>query len=87
MNEQALTTPWTWRDRLRFKLFPSEICPLPAAPPTWQDVVVVTTVVTLSFRARLNVLLSGRLKVETRTVTENLVGGTVTASVGYPVWK
>lgn len=89
MTEQAggnycSTTPWTWRDRLRFKLFPSEPCPLPAAPAQFEDCLVVTTMVYLSWRDRLRVLVVGWMRVETRTVTEHRVGASVTASVAYP---
>jgi len=85
-NEEnyCTTQPWTWRDRLRHKLFPSNYCPLPPAPASYADVVVVRTVVSLSLIDRVRVLLSGKLTVETRTVTENVVGGTVTGSVAYP---
>lgn len=82
-----VNTPLTWRERLRFKLFPSEPCLMPSAPATWADCVVVTTVVSLSFRARIMTFISGKLKVETRTVTENIVGDSKTSSVGYPIWK
>lgn len=78
---------WSWRDRLRFKLFPSQPCSLPRAPAAWKDVVVVTTVVGLSLPDRLRVLVSGMLKVQTRTVTEHIVGQSMTSSVAYPIWK
>lgn len=90
MNEEQayfVDSPWTWRERLRFKLFPSEPCPLPDAPAAWADCVVITTIVHLSVRDRLMLLVSGRIKVETRTVTEHIVGGTKTSSVSYPVWR
>lgn len=77
-------TPWTWRDRLRWKLFPSKLCPLPDADPRYEDVLVVTTMVRLSWPDRLRVLVTGWMLVETRTVTEHRVGGNVTGSVAYP---
>lgn len=86
MNEQNYfsETPWTWRDRLRFRLFPSRHCQLPDAPATYADCVVVTTTAVLSWPDRLRVLLSGCLTIQTKTVTENVVGDTKTASVVYP---
>lgn len=86
MNEQGyyVDTPWTWRERLKWKLFPSRHCELPSAPATYQDCVVVRTVAMLSFADRVRVLLSGRLTIETKTVTENIVGAAVTSSVAYP---
>jgi hypothetical protein len=90
-NEQGgnfyAETPWGWRDRLRFRLFPSQLCPLPEAPATYKDCIVIRTVVVLRFPARLQLLISGRLIVETRTVTENVVGNAVSASVAYPTLK
>jgi hypothetical protein len=77
-------TTWTWRDRLRFKLFPSRHCELPVAPARFADCVVVKTYISLSIVDRLRVLLTGTLVVETKTVTEHMVGGTVTSSVAYP---
>jgi hypothetical protein len=86
MSEQNyfVDTPWTWRERLRFRLFPIRHCELPEAPATYADCVVVKTVTSLSLADRVRVLLSGKLTVETRTVTENIVGGTATSSVAYP---
>lgn len=75
---------WTWRERLRFKLFPVSYCELPAAPATYQDCVVCRTFVAFSFLDRLRVLLTGRVIVETKTVTEHIVGASLTASVAYP---
>lgn len=89
MTEQAyyVDTPWTWREKLQFKLFPSRHCSLPDAPASHLDCIVVRTVVTLSLLDRLRVLWSGRLTVETKTVTEHIVGATTTASVAYPSLK
>ena len=86
MNEQNyfVDTPWTWRERLRFRLFPSRHCELPEAPAHYADCVVVTTTAVLSWADRLRVLISGRLTVQTRTVTENVVGDCRTSSVAFP---
>lgn len=86
MDEQGyfVDTPWTWRERLRFRLFPNRHCDLPEAPATYQDCLVVTTVVRLSAIDRVRVLASGKLTVQTRTVTENIVGNAITSSVAYP---
>lgn len=80
-------TPWTWRERLRFRLFPARHCGLPVAPAAFKDCVVVQTVVVLSILDRLRVLWSGIVVVETKTVTEHIVGGTVTSSTAYPMLK
>ena len=86
MTEQNfyVDTPWTWRERLRFRLFPSRYCELPPAPATFQDCVVITTVASLSFVDRVRVLVTGKVTIETKTVTEHIVGGTMTSSVAYP---
>ena len=77
-------TPWTWRERLRFKLFPGRYCDLPEAPATHQDCLTIRTVVVLGWLDRLRLLFSGRLTVETKTVTENMVGQHKTSSVAFP---
>jgi hypothetical protein len=88
MSEQGyyVETPWTWRERLKFRLFPHRYCEVPSAPATYQDCVVTKVIATLPWRDRLRVLVSGTMIIETKTVTEHTVGGTVTASVAYPSW-
>lgn len=90
MNNQAselpaigftMNRPWTWRDKLRCKLFPPQHCELPEAPATHKDVLVCKVFSELSMIDRLRVLITGRIKVETRTVTENVIGDTKTNSV------
>lgn len=78
--------PVTWRDRLRWKFFPGDHCDLPnGAPVTHKDVLTIRTIVELSFVDRLRILCSGRLMCETKTVTENLIGASITSSVAYPL--
>jgi len=81
----TVESPWTWKEKLRAKLFPLNHCELPEAPATHKDVLVVETFVTLGWMDRFRVLISGRLRVDTRTVTENTVGDCKTASVAYPL--
>ena len=71
----------TWRCRLRAKLFPFTICELPEAPPSFQDVLISISRSQLSFMDRLRVLFTGKVEVETRTVTENMIGSHRTNSV------
>lgn len=78
---------WGWRERLWAKLLPTNYCSLPEAPATYQDCVVCRTVVGLSFVDRVRVLLTGYLIVDTKTVTENIVGDTRTSSIAYPARK
>ncbi len=84
-NEQNFyaDTPWGWRDRVRYKLFPSRGCPLPEAPPHYADVLHVNTLAVLDWPDRLRVLLTGRLVVRTRVVTEHTIGGSIASSVVY----
>lgn len=76
----------TWIDRLRLWLFPAEHCDLPPvdqAPPQYKDVLVMRATVTLSVLARLRLLFTGRLMVDTKTACENIVGAATTASTAY----
>lgn len=85
MNEKidnsCLTREWTWRDRLRSKLFPFVICHVPEAPSHYQDCLVSRSRSIVCFMDRLRILVTGRVEVETRIVTEHTVGGHVTNSV------
>lgn len=75
----------TWRDHLRRRLFPYRHCELPDAPAQYVDCMTIRTVVVLRFIDRLRILLSGKLEVTTRTVTENKIGEHITASECYPM--
>lgn len=68
----------TWVDRLRWKLFPMETCDIPDIPA--RDCVIVRSRYRLSFLGRLRVLFSGRIEVETKTATENIVGACESSS-------
>lgn len=68
----------TWLDRLRWKLFPMEICEIPDVPA--KDCVIVRSTFTLSLSGRLRMLVSGRVEVETKTATENVVGECATST-------
>ena len=77
MNYALAYTP-TWIDRLRWKLFPLDTCDIPDIPA--KDCVITRTECRFRLTGRLRVLLSGRIEVETKTATENIVGNTATAS-------
>lgn len=74
-----------WRDKLRWRLFPAQHCDVPVAPPSYKDCLSCRITVTLSFSARIRLLFSGRLMVDSKTVTENTIGASVTSSVAYPM--
>ena len=74
--------------RLRGRLFPTRHCPLPqpelVAPFGHGDVIEIQTVAVLGWTDRLRVLLTGRLMIRTRTITEHRVGALMTSSTAYP---
>lgn len=74
---------WGWKDKLRFKLFPVRNCELPPAPHSHLDVLTVNTVVKLPFVDRIRLLVSGEMRVDTKTVTQNEIGEHVTGSSCY----
>lgn len=80
-----LERPVTWRDKLRHKLFPADHLEVPVAPITHKDVLVVRVTCELSMLDRIRLLFSGKLMVETKTVTENIIGHHVTSSLAYPL--
>ena len=73
----------TWRERIRYRLFPHRHCFAPEAPATYKDCVSIRTVTVLSWADRLRIMLTGRVVTETRTVTEHEVGNSVTNAVTY----
>lgn len=81
MSNAVAFIPTTWADRLRWKLFPIDGCEIPDVPA--KDCVITRTKVRFSFAGRLRLLFSGRLTVETKTATENIVGNCETASCCY----
>lgn len=78
----------TWRDRLRWRLFPARHCDVPPAPAAFKDCLNCVTEVQLSWRDRLRVFLTGRLVVQARIVTEEKIGRTATNSSAHVLpWK
>lgn len=90
MNDEAVnfagSSPWTWRDRLRARLFPVRPVSLPDGP-AGADVIEIRTAVRLSWPDLLRVCLTRKLIVQTRTVTQHVVGETYTVSGAYPVTR
>lgn len=86
-NTQAFAhnISWTWKDRLRFKLFPYPHCELPEAPAIFKDILEVRVDVGFSAVDRLRVLLTGKVRVRARVVCENKVGRSISSSVAFPV--
>ena len=81
----AIGYPITWKDRLRWKLFPANHVDLPIAPVKYKDCFNCRVTAELSFLDRVRILFSGRLVVETKTVTENEIGGHLTSSTIFPL--
>lgn len=72
--------PHPWRSWFCRTFFPSKHCFAPEAPSEFKDCVTVHSITKLGFIDRLRCLVTGVVIVTTRTVTENEVGRTVTAS-------
>lgn len=64
----------TWRDWLRYKLFPAKHCFRTETDFEFRDCVIVHSVTKLDWTDRLRVLLTGVVCVTTRTMTEHEVG-------------
>ncbi len=81
------THEFTALERLCQKMFPAIHldAPLPPEGHTARDCIVIRIEIRFSFMHRLKLLLTGRFMVETKTATENIIGGHVTASTGYPM--
>lgn len=68
-----------WQERLGWRLFPQHHFDSPEMDGA-HDCFHCTTVVELSFLDRLRALISGKIKVTTKTATEFQIGKSVTAS-------
>jgi hypothetical protein len=75
--------PW-WKIPL-LKIWPWQHQDLADLPPWAKDALYVENRVELSFADRLRVLLSGRLRVRSRTLTENVPGRVVSDSIAHPL--
>lgn len=75
----------TFREKIGHKLFPSKMPEYPTnhPQPSYADALIIKSTIHLSFVDRLRALVSGKVRLETRTVTENVLGVHTTASVGY----
>lgn len=80
MNNQTLEYCATRREQIGWRLFPRRWIDLPELP-AMRDCIVTTTTAELSFIDRLRVLVSGRIEVQAKTATENVVGATATGAV------
>ncbi len=75
-------------ERLGWRFFPSRHCDIPDKVGM-HDAVITVTKAELSFADRLRVLISGRVEVQSKTATENLVGSHETNAVFIvrpPTW-
>ena len=78
----------TLRERIGNKLFPGHHIDIPDKPGM-MDCLVVRTEAVLSWRARIQILVSGRAFIETKTATQNAIGECQTVSaftVRAPLW-
>lgn len=72
---------WPGRSKWMRRLLPGRIPEYPEAPEHWEGMIVQTVRVELSLADRVRVLLTGKLKVDSRIATEKDPGGTRSASV------
>lgn len=78
------TTIW---GRIRRRLFPARFCRPPTPDFELQDMLFSKTVCGLSLVDRLRIMVTGRLVVETRTATENVIGRHAVSSTSYVATK
>lgn len=65
----------TWRDKIRWKLFPGKHVDVPdELMVSHKDMLVMRTTVCLSFVDRVKLLFTGKLAVQHKVVTENIIG-------------
>ncbi len=74
---------FSWKDRLKFSLFPEPAISNPEMEH--KDIFVCRTTTRFSWLDRLRIVLTGKVMVETRTATENEIGAHQTKSIAYPI--
>lgn len=84
MNTVSAPPPRNWRNQFA-RMWPSQYHNVPDLPTWAKDAIYCETVVDLSFADRIRVLLSGRLCVRSRTLTETRPGRVQSSSLGYPL--
>lgn len=66
-------------------LFPAQWCDLPDAPASYADCLHVETNIVFDWKDRIRILVTGKVAVRSKVVTEKPVGASVASSVAYPV--
>lgn len=79
-QSQRLPEP-SVKQRLLNKLFPYTPCFVPEAPSDFKDCVITKTRSSLGALDRIRVLVTGKIEVECKTVTQHIVGQTFSESV------
>lgn len=77
--------PRPWWKRTAAKMWPWRHLDVPDLPEWAKDAVFVETRVELSFADRLRVLVSGRIRVRSQTLTENAPARCETTSIAHPL--
>ncbi len=89
MSEQniAAEPKFKLKTKILMRLFPSKYCDEPDyTGGHYADVVVTVVTVHFSFADRLRLLFTGMLRVQTKTLTENRCGLTISNSVAFPTF-
>lgn len=78
-----------WQEKLGWKLFPPTHAEMPEAPiggegwPEARDCLVVRVTINVSWPDRIRLLISGRAIVESKSITEGIIGCNKTNSAAY----
>ena len=73
----------TWKDKLRWKLFPLAHIEYRKSDSFYKDFVHTYATISLSFTDRIRVLFTGRMYYQVRVLTENIVGECSTNSCAH----
>lgn len=78
-------SPLTLAQRLGARLFPRKHQDIKDLPPWAKEAIYCDAVITLSFVDRLRVLVSGRLRCRTRTITQKKPGRVDSDGFSHPL--
>lgn len=86
MNTCDSIKPLSWKQTVLAKLFPSMACE-PLIIDGSKDGIITRAYIYFTWLDRFRILIFGRVTVETKTTTQNIVGECKSNSVAYPTWR
>lgn len=82
-NYEAPSPKTTWRDRLRWKLFPAQYRPYEDLPDGFEDAIYINVTTCFSWVDRIRILFSGRILSNLVVPCEKAPGKTMSSALTH----